>query len=139
MSPHVVREVKSHDRGRAGQPLNHRACGRPADGIEDVQRVWQDARLLLQGANLEAQKDKVIKVQCSGSQPFRAEVTHTARPPAATLHSGAHSPAWALPVCIDSFSLSNKWPPSDWNGKGNIRKNVLCFLTSHLWSTFQFH
>lgn len=88
MSPHVVHEVKSHNRGRAGQPLNHCARGRPADGIEDVQGVWQDARLLLQGANLEAQKDKVIKVQCSGSQSFRAEVTHTAHPPAATLHRG---------------------------------------------------
>lgn len=48
--------------------------------------------------------------------------------PAAILHDDAHSQAWALPVCIDGFSLSNKWPPSHWDCKENDRKNVLCFL-----------
>ena len=43
--------------------MHQRAGGRPADGIEDVQGVWQNARLLLQGADLEAQRHSVTHMQ----------------------------------------------------------------------------
>lgn len=55
----------SHHRGRAGHAVHQRAGGRPADGVEDVQGVWQNARLLLQGADLEAQRHSITHAQCA--------------------------------------------------------------------------
>ena len=43
--------------------MHQRAGGRPADGVEDVQGVWQNACLLLQGADLEAQRHSVTHAQ----------------------------------------------------------------------------
>lgn len=53
--------MTSHHGGRAGHAVNQRACWGPTDGVEDVKGIRQNAGLLLQGANLEAQKHKVTQ------------------------------------------------------------------------------
>lgn len=90
-SPHnAAHEAQSHHGGRAGHAVDHRAGWRPADGVEDVQGIRQDARLLLQGADLEAQKHNVTQ----GQGPKR--------------HVSQLIIRWPLPLCetVPSDSLA---------------------------------